>query len=214
MNFQVGDPVYYRNSRGVVRQAIVTGIFHTSSGVLVRISVEGGTLNVPVLSLSRTDPSFDEKPRKKKSSSGVDEMSAALHEAKLKKIQELVVERFIESASAEDAELILLMDLNVTNLVNVYGNLGNPGHKEHPVFSRNQWVGIVSSNLTDLGYWPWVQNEVAKAAIYKFANDSIVDKDISFPIPTMATRAMPSAPPRPYDFDSINTATAPAPYTL
>lgn len=97
---------------------------------------------------------------------------ATIEAAKLSYLHKKVLERYLEAPTADDEEILKLMDLNQTRIAATYQSMSQ---QEHPIYIRERWISEAAARLTDDGYWSWVTKQVNNNVGYRFDGNMIVE---------------------------------------
>jgi hypothetical protein len=133
---------------------------------------------------------------------------ATIESAKLNYLHKKILERYLESPTSDDEEILKLMDLQNTRLQGTYQLLGQ---QEHPIHSRDRWLSEAAAKLTDDGYWSWVTKQTSANPRYRFSGEAIIemvsaqaipapwasDWDMNADAPFATTNEAMPAPPAP-----------------
>lgn len=106
---------------------------------------------------------------------------ATIESAKLSYLHKKILERYLESPTSDDEEILKLMDLQNTRLQGTYQLLGQ---QEHPIHSRDRWLSEAAAKLTDDGYWSWVTKQTSANPRYRFSGEAIIEMVSAQAIPT------------------------------
>lgn len=144
-----------------------------------------------------------------------DDMSA-LDSAKIRFLHQKILERFEESPTSSDEELLQLFDFNLPNVISTYQSLGR---SEHPIFTRDRWLSEAAAKMTDDGYATWLNKSIGNQKVYHYSGDTI---RVRAPVPASSEPTWPfeaQAPQMPATaidghaaaYEELIRATVPAP---
>lgn len=147
---------------------------------------------------------------------GADSMSA-LDSAKIRFLHQKILERFEDSPTSADEELLQLFDFNLPNVISTYQSLGR---SEHPIFTRDRWLSEAAAKMTDEGYASWLNKSIGNQKVYHYSGDTIRLRN---PVPASTEPTWPfeaQAPQMPATaidghaaaYEELIRATAPAPF--
>lgn len=97
---------------------------------------------------------------------------ATLEAAKLSYLHKKILERYLEGPTADDEEILKLMDLQNNRPAVTYQAMGQ---QEHPIYARDRWLSEAAAKLTDDGYWAWVTKQINANPGYRFDGVAVVD---------------------------------------
>lgn len=102
---------------------------------------------------------------------------ATIEAAKLSYLHKKILERYLEGPTADDEEILKLMDLQNNRPAVTYQAMGQ---QEHPIYARDRWLSEAAAKLTDDGYWAWVTKQINASPGYRYNGDVIVEVAPSF----------------------------------